>query len=173
MENVFTNVEEFRQGKGNRKSRVGQRISVGDRSTGARQKLTPNLIAIRKLFKLLTRSSISKSDRFEYIGLMRGADQLRFMNMAVLAEVLTFMNNVGNNVTEENLTYNNLLRYIDSLIPNMSSISATELEIIRLRMAATFLRYIRYVLIIKATNIISPETLRMQGDIGEDFYEDF
>lgn len=157
MTTVFTNVGEFRRGKGNRKTRLGPRIAVETvtrRGGGEKQNQTPDDIAIKKLLKLLEKPGLSKDDRYAYAGLMRNAEQIRFMNMPVLAEVLLFMHNVGNTVTAENFNYNSIRPYIDRLLPRREvaeggirakEISEEDLEIMRLRMAATFLRYIRYV----------------------------
>lgn len=64
------------------------------------------------------------------------------------------MHNVGNEVTDANFSYNIIRPYIDRLLPRREvleggvkskEIPEEELEIMRLRMAATFLRYIHYV----------------------------
>ena len=157
MTTVFTNVGEFRRGKGNRKTRLGPRITVETttrRGVGEKQHQTPDDIALKKLLKLLEKPGLSLKDRYDYIALMRNAEQIRFMNMPVLAEVLLFKHNVGNNVTQENFNYNAIRPYIDRLLPHKEvaeggirakELSEEDLEIMRLRMAATFLRYIRYV----------------------------
>ena len=156
MANVFTNVGEFRRGKGNRKTRLGPRINVDviTRRGGEKQVQTPDEIALKKLLKLLDKPGLNQRDRYGYVGLMRQADQIRFMNMPVLAEVLLYMHNVGNEVTEANFSYNAISPYITRLLPRREileggmrpkEIPEDELQIMRLRMAATFLRYIRYV----------------------------
>lgn len=156
MAHVFTNVGEFRRGKGNRKTRLGPRIrtDVEARRGGEKQTQTPDDIAIKKLAKLLDKPGLTPKDRFAYTGLMIRAEQIRFMNMAVLAEVLLYMHNVGNAVNAQNFSYNAVRPYIDRLLPRREVIEGgiktkeipeDELEIMRLRMAVTFLRYIRYV----------------------------
>lgn len=156
MAQVFTNVGEFRRGKGNRKTRLGPRIrtDVDARRGGEKQTQTPDDIAIKKLAKLLDKPGLTQRDRFAYTGLMIRAEQIRFMNMPVLAEVLLYMHNVGNEVTADNFSYNAIRPYIDRLLPRREVIEGgmktkeipeEELEIMRLRMAATFLRYIHYV----------------------------
>lgn len=160
MANVFTNVGEFRRGKGNRKTRLGPRINVDviTRRGGEKTAQTPDDIAIKKLIKLLDKPGLTQRDRYNYAGLMRQAEQIRFMNMPVLAEVLLFMHNVGNIVTEENFSYNTIRPYINRLLPRREiqeggirgkEIPEEELEIMRLRLAATFLRYIRYVSLLR------------------------
>jgi len=157
MTTVFTNAGEFRRGKGNRKTRLGPRMNadVVSRQGGVdRQVQTPDDIAIKKLIKLLDKPGISPKDRYNYGGLMRNAEQIRFMNMPVLAEVLLYMHNVGNIVTELNFSYGAILPYVDRLLPRKEimeggirpkEISEEEIQVMRLRMAVTFLRYIRYV----------------------------
>lgn len=156
MANVFTNVGEFRRGKGNRKTRLGPRINIGTTKgvSGGNYGQTPDDIAIKKLIMLLGKTGLHQRDRYNYAGLMRRAEQIRFMNMPVLAEVLLYMHNVGNVVTEQNFSYNAIRPYVDNLLPRREiqeggvrskEIPEEKLEIMRLRMAATFLRYIRYV----------------------------
>lgn len=156
MTHVFTNIEDLRRGKGNRKTRLGPRIrsDIVSRRGGIKQTQTPDDIAIKKLAKLLDKPGLSKNDRFAYTGLMSNAEQIRFMNMPVLAEVFHYMNDVGNDVTNVNFNYNAIRGYIDNLLPRREvmeggvktkEIPEEELEIMRLRMAATFLRYIHYV----------------------------
>jgi len=157
MAQVFTNVGEFRRGKGNRKTRLGPRIrnDIDARRGGEKTTQTPDDIAIKKLEKLLDKPGLSQRDRYAYAGLMRNAEQIRFMNMPVLAEVLLYMHNVGNDVTEKNFNNDAIKNYVDRLLPHRETIeggiktkeiSEDELDIMRLRLAATFLRYIRYIL---------------------------
>lgn len=160
MATIFTNVGEFRRGKGNRKTRLGPRINVDvtTRRGGDKTTQTPDDIAIKKLLKLLDKPGLTRTDRYNYASLMGRAEQIRFMNMPVLAEVLLFVHNVGNVVTEENFSYNAIRPYIDRLLPRREvqeggirgkDIPEDELEIMRLRLAATFLRYIRYVSLLR------------------------
>lgn len=160
MTTTFTNVGEFRRGKGNMKTRLGPRINVEilTRRGGEKRTQTPNDIAIKKLIKLLDKPGLSTRDRYDYADLMRRAEQIRFMNMSVLAEVILYMHNVGNDVNEDNFNYHAIMPYIDRLLPRREvmegglrtkEITGDELEIMRLRMAATFLRYIRYVSLLR------------------------
>lgn len=159
MATVFTNVGEFRRGKGNKKTRLGPRINIGATMKYGDTKTvqTPNSIAINKLRKLLEKSNLSKNDRYAYTSLMEQAEQVRFMNMQVLAEVFIYLHNIGNTITAENFNYNAIRDNIDRLLPRREimeggirtkEIPEDELEIMRLRMAATFFRYIRYVTLI-------------------------
>jgi hypothetical protein len=173
MANVFTNVGEFRRGKGNRKTRLGPRTTIGGgRGIGGEKRIqTPDDIAIKKLIKLLDKPGLTQRDRYNYAGLMRQAEQIRFMNMAVLAEVLLYMHNVGNIINEENFSYNAIRPYIDRLLPKREvqegggrakEIPEDDLEIMRLRMAATFLRYIRYVSLLRQQAAMELEQAQLQ-----------
>lgn len=178
MATVFTNVGDFRRGKGNRKTRLGPRINVditGKRG-GEKAVQTPDDIASKKLIKLLDKPGLTQRDRYNYAALMKQAEQIRFMNMPVLAEVLLFMHNVGNIVTEANFSYNAIRPYIDRLLPRREmkeggvrpkEIPEDELEIMRLRLAATFLRYIRYVSLLREQAAQELEEAQaQQGDIA-------
>lgn len=188
MATVFTNVGEFRRGKGNRKTRLGPRVNVDTiarRGGGERQIQTPDDIAIKKLIKELDKPGLTQKDRYNYAALMRQAEQIRFMHMPVLAEVLLFMHNVGNVVTEENFNYNAILPYIDRLLPRreiaeggirLKEIPEEELQIMRLRMAATFLRYIRYVSLLREQaaqelEIAQAQQMAIAPPITDDIYE--
>lgn len=185
MTTVFTNVGEFRRGKGNRKTRLGPRINVEivTRRGGEKQVQTPDDIAIKKLIKLLDKPGLTTRDRYDYADLMRRAEQIRFMNMPVLAEVLLYMHNVGNEVTEDNFSYNAIRPYIDRLLPRREvtegglrgkEIPEEELEIMRLRMAATFLRYIRYVSFLREQATQELELAQeQQGEIAPPLIDEF
>jgi len=173
MANIFTNVGEFRRGKGNRKTRLGPRITIEATTRRGGEKIaqTPDDIAIKKLTKLFDKTVLSQRDRYNYAELMKQAEQIRFMNMPVLAEVISFMHNVGNKVTQENFNYNAILPYIERLLPRKETteggtktkeIPEDELNIMRLRMAATFLRYIRYVTLLREQATVELEEARAQ-----------
>jgi hypothetical protein len=184
MASVFTNVGEFRRGKGNRKTRLGPRTQV-DTTTkrGEKQVQTPDDIALKRLLRLLDKPGLSQRDRYKYLGLMKQAEQIRFMNMAVLAEVLLYMHNVGDVITEENFNYRALSPYIERLLPHKEigeggvrgkDIPAEDLQIMRLRMAATFLRYVRYVSLLRETTELELEqALATQGAMGPIIEEEF
>jgi hypothetical protein len=173
MTNVFTNVGEFRRGKGNRKTRLGPRINVGGeaRRGGERQTQTPDDIAIKKLIKLLDKPGLSQRDRYAYADIMRHAEQIRFMNMPVLAEVLLFIHDKGNTITADNFNYNATLPYVNRLLPQREvmeggirtkEVPEEDLVIMRLRMVATFLRYIRYVSLLREEAAQQLEEARIQ-----------
>lgn len=177
MDGPFTNVGDFR-GKGSKKSRLGprMRMDVGARR-GNRQLQTPDAIALGKLMKALQARQISHQDRLIYRNIMASAEQLRFMNMAVLAEVLVYLNSVKMQPTTVNFTYNILKPYIDRLLPHKdtteyANLSPNDLDIMSLRFAATFYRYIHYFNVIKTTRDAKlNEALERRGDQSEYDYQ--
>lgn len=173
MSSTFTNVGEFRRGKGNRKTRLGPRIAIGATSNISGEKRTQSAedIAIKKLFRELDKPGLTSSDKYNYSDFMRRAEQIRFMNMSVLAEVLLFMHDNLNEINSNNFSYAAIRNYVDRLLPRREmqeggvrtkEISEDELEIMRLRMAATFLRYIRYVTALREQAVAELEQARLQ-----------
>lgn len=168
MANVFTNVNEFRRGKGNRKTRLGPRITVkaARRQGVEKQTQSPNEIAVGKLAKVLRESTdLDVKQRNNYIGIVSQAEQLRFMNMTVLAEVFLYMRNNNDpvDINRENFHYSRvapggIIPYIDHILARkevrakMKDNSENERNIVSLRLAATFLRYIQYINILRAQN---------------------
>ena len=82
---------------------------------------------------------------------MRGLEQIRFMNMEVLAKVLDYYVKIGSdisNINEDNFNFDVIKPYFEGLLTtnkkNKDEIEK-DLEIMEIRMAATFLRYIMYV----------------------------
>ena len=158
-DNLFTNAGEFqyRRGKGNRQTRLGPRMAAEGPRRVTTKTLTPDQIALNKLGKALDKPGVLRNERYGYLNMLSNADQLRFMNMPVVAQVLMFMNSVGNDINEHNFNYAAIRPYIDQLLPRNEptrdgtrgkNIPAEDLERMRLRLAATFLRYTRYILIL-------------------------
>lgn len=156
MEQSFTWADEFSRGKGTRKTRHGPAMRIGRKHGGP---LTPNEIAVNRLRNFLKVPELPPSKRRDYENIMLKAEQIRFMNMQVLAQVLLYLNSRGDDPSD--FSYQAILPYIDRLLPHkeiieethkMKTIPAEELEIYRLRMAATFLRYMRYVLLLLENN---------------------
>jgi hypothetical protein len=120
-----------------------------------------------------------------YASLVEPAEQIRFMNMPVLAEVFRFMYNYGidlnpqnyiynqgNDITPQTLNYRNISDYIERLIPNemregnkSRDITAVDLDITRYRLAATFLRYIQYILLLRQRAALELEQARQNQTI--------
>jgi hypothetical protein len=146
MSQLFTNVGDFRRGKGSKKTRLGPRVSMDGSSRGDKQSQAPDYIALKKLKKFLeTRVSMQRNEINSYVELMRGAEQLRFMNMEVLAETLAYMRTINNVFQPERFSYNAIKKYIDNLLPNTETASTLDLDISKLKMAATIFRYLKYV----------------------------
>ena len=146
-----------RKGKGNKKTRAAPHIrptTAGPYEVEKRIQ-TPNSIAIGKLTRLLERPGFKYENKRPYLELLREAPQLRFMNMHVLAEVILYMYSVNGVVNGSNFSYQILTDngYIDKLIPHKESSTKpkdeTEDTLKRIRMAATFLRYIRYIYLLR------------------------
>lgn len=149
---VFTNIGEFHRGKGNKKARFGPKIKIGAISKDK----TPNVIASKKLENFLVKLNVSTMTIGIYLNKVKDSEQLRFMNMHILSEVIFYLNNeqIDNNVKEgiKNCTMENIKNYVERLInvkelekkDDTKKLSEDELEIIRLRLAATFLRYLYY-----------------------------
>jgi len=160
-DNIFTNVGEFqyRRGKGNRQTRLGPRMATeGPRRTDGKAQ-TPDQIALNKLMKLLDKPGVLRNERYSYVNMLSNAEQIRFMNMPVVAQVLLYMRSVGNVVDSNTFTYQAILPYINALLPRTETtadgtqtkkITAEEMERMRLRLAATFFRYIKYILNLQA-----------------------
>lgn len=154
MSFTFTNAGEFsKRGKG----RLGRRVRIEDKKKGGgkKQHLTPDQIALNKLFNELDKPGMTLQDRYYYRNLMENAEQIRFMNMKVLAAVLLYMHSVGNVVSDQTFNYNTILPSIEILMDEKQfgaskNYTPTDLQIIKLRLAVTFLRYIHYV-----TNLIA------------------
>lgn len=159
-DNIFTNAGDFqyRKGKGNKQTRLGPRTTTdGSRRVSSRT-LTPDQIALNKLIKLLDKPGVLRNDRYGYTNMLANAEQLRFMNMPVVAQVLLFMRSIGNDVNQHNFTYIAILPYINQLLPHneptrdglkAKEVAADDLERMRLRLAATFLRYAYYILTLR------------------------
>jgi hypothetical protein len=161
MSDGFTNVGEFRVGKGNRQTRFGPRVRIGTLTHQGTENVnqSPNAIARKKLDTYLRNKGMGINHRDYYIGIMSDAEQLRFMNMPVLGEVFLYIQNLGgieNNYTNIQLiNHNAFMPYVDHLLPQREitengtrarEIPTGDLNIMRLRMDATFARYIRYIL---------------------------
>jgi hypothetical protein len=147
MSLAFTNVGEFHRGKGTRKARVGPGMRIARSGTIK----TPNKMAEHKLEKLLKTAQMSAQNIYVYKNMMLRAEQLRFMSMPVLASVLVYMNSRGDVITKDNFNYDDILLPIDTLLHSETpttvahKMTKEDVDIARLRMAATFIRYILYV----------------------------
>lgn len=150
MASGFTNAGEFSRGKGAKSNRLGprQRVDTGRRSN--RQTQTPDDIAVRRLNIVLENKGMDERNRRSYEQIMRRGDQLRFMNMSVLAQVLIYMNSINNQV--DDISAEGIKNQVDQMIKNRAQDfenatrkpSEESLRISSLRLSATFIRYIYY-----------------------------
>lgn len=156
-EDGLTYAGEFYPGEAGEKLRVGPRMNVADLS-GRRKTRTPQRIALRKLQTLLDVGEISRDVKIKYISLLRDSQQLRFMNMQVLATTIIYLQRlprkIVNGIPEidfNSITYESMLPYIDQLfeIFKIRDITDNERMAMRLRMSATFVRYILYLITIE------------------------
>lgn len=163
------------------KIRTGPKVQYHGMSDG--KSSSPDDIALNKLYRQLSVGEGIDKDTLNGIkNKVKGAEQLRFMNMEVLAQVLIYMDRVGYDITYENFNYNAILPYINKLLQKRKigtsdrdteiatsgfktkETSPVDLEISRLRMAATFLRYIRFVLIYqKEKNKMIENAIQISG----------
>lgn len=157
----FTDVGEFRTTKGGKKTRFGQRQKI---DTPKREKpLTPDGIALNKLESLLTKARMEGDSKARYKKLMEKSDQIRFLSMQVLAEVLIFMHNVGEIITVNTFNAQTIEPYVTNILlkqeptekENKKEISSDDYLISKFRMQNTFLRYVRYIIKLQATPDIS------------------
>lgn len=145
---IFTNEGEFRVrgGKGTKKSRLGPRImSPGAKKAGA-ERQTPDEIA----FKILSKIAHGLNVNIGFFqGRLKNAEQLRFMNMNILAHVLLYIQN--NTQENEDGGYIAIDReHISEAIrpimdKEVNNVSEDDRSKISIRLSFTFVRYIRYV----------------------------
>ena len=117
----------------------------GVQKSGKERKVqTTNKIAINKIEPYLKNLKM----RNYYIRILSLSDQIRYMNMIMLAYVIIYMDENDNDITSENFSYEKIDKYINVVLLNIGTkkneISDDDYQIIKLRTAATFLRYIRY-----------------------------
>lgn len=143
MYSVVTDTYEFSRVKGGKSTRFGPRKSK--RKTEAR---TPNQKAINQLRKEISIIDEPRNVN-SYIGMVENADQLRFMNMPLLARVLKYIKDF---IKDESLGYStaHASEYIQSIKKKYhkqtDSMSETELELLDMRLQIEFIRYLWYVL---------------------------
>lgn len=175
MELTLSTVGEYNRGKGNRKTRFGPRLRI---FSGTKEKRTPVDNAIKNLSKHLSVFKTLNEEAVNgYLVLLKKAEQLRYMNMALLAEVIYFMieqdvdveQKYNDDLTEDDdviddlndeisfvsvgldkITEENVRSHIERLMKNNKiDTKSDDAEIIRLRLLATFFRYIRYIIKLK------------------------
>jgi hypothetical protein len=147
---VFTSASEFR-GKGNRQVRQGPRAKgAGEYRSRSFEGLTPVQIARNRLVRELEKApfnKISQKKRYDLADEMSRMEQLRFMNMTVLACALDFLREFRGEVTPETFTPANTRKYILTLLPTREQrkekkLTEVDLELMEIRLQASILRYI-------------------------------
>lgn len=148
MSYSFANFGEFNKNRGKFRSRFGPRTKAIIITDENKKKKTPEDIARAKLLNLLKDDrTVTIQQQLIYVDRVILGDQIRYMNLPVLAQVILFLINIENK--PERINYDNMSLYIERMIPqtNISKFSdSEENNIMRMRMAATFVRYIEYVL---------------------------
>lgn len=116
------------------------------------QELTANEIAGRILkTELENYTNMNENDRYAFKEEMSQVPQLRYMNMSVLAAVLSYLNTIDETQNyQEYFREENIETYINRLIRTTTKkkdrrTDEIDEQIIRIRMKATFLRYLRFV----------------------------
>jgi hypothetical protein len=102
---------------------------------------------------------------------MEEAEMLRFMSMPVLAEVFRFLhdhwplNAPADSDFTEKLNYSTLSPYIEDFLRRQKNKGSSDEDpqVVRLRLAATFLRYIRYVFSVRSKVDESMDQARYQA----------
>src|SRR5581483_8155878 len=117
---VFTNAGELRRGGKNNLMRFGPKIglSVFNREKIAEKK-TPNQLAAGKLVTALEKYGIiEKQERYAFRDEMVQLEQLRFMNMPMLAAALILIR-VGNINSSKSLTPQKFQEAAEYILPNV------------------------------------------------------
>lgn len=142
----LTNVMEFRKGKGGKRTRYEPRAAISYAGYQAPEKQTPNDIALRRLDMLMERQRIDKSTRRYYRSLMTRDDQLRFMNMNILSIIIRYLVDRNNQFDETKVSFNEFEKYFSDLVKEGTE---EDKKVVELRLAATFLRYLYHLQVLK------------------------
>ena len=164
MSTKISNFNDYYKGKGNRRNQYGRKVKIQKNGDSLHKKIstTPNDKAIRKLQNYLKNKEASqileshKDDPYQdKIGKLKSLEQLRTMNMKTLGQVLIFLHNNNYQLNVETFYKDDkeALPYINVLINDFhknkleaKQLQDNKLEVVRLRFAATFLRYSTLVL---------------------------
>jgi hypothetical protein len=133
------------------RSRIGVRTKITRASVG-------NYNLAIKNFEKQLRNILGPSDRRieGYVEEMERGQNLRTMNMAVLAHVIVYLDEVKQ-VNDRTFSEHALRKEIDRFLPSREeqiykSLTETDLQRIRKRMLATFLRYANYIQLLREKN---------------------
>jgi hypothetical protein len=175
MAAVLGTANDFREGLANKdvSARNGKaarkKQNSYDAARGERRTQTPDEIAIKKLVALLEKSGMPRASINNYASIIKQGEQLRFMNMPVLAEVLLYLSSINDDLGTDNFNIDIISPYMDRVLPKREpglggkDISPEEMQIMRIRMAATFFRYAQYYLNTKAVAISDQTPVTIAG----------
>jgi hypothetical protein len=149
-ESTFSYAGSYRSRSSNEKAGAGVHVTAG-RGKGSGKPTTPQVIALNKLRKYSSDPDIqylNEGNAYNIDTLFENSEQLRFMDMQVLAHVLYYYNSISYDMKQ--ISYTSMSDTIEKLLSKKHNInknpdSQDNLTIIKIRLAATFYRYIRYI----------------------------
>ena len=165
----FTDEGEFRRGKGARQTRLGPRTQNTKRK-GQR----PNDIAQDTLDRELARTTGTGMDKYKRAALIAqvaNLEQLRTMNMEVLAVTLLYLDSIGDNfVGNGNFSYEIIKPLIEPLLPprevNGQFEGEADRDVYRFRLAQTVLRYATLVQANNNANRLAAEAIQPEINVS-------
>lgn len=84
-----------------------------------------------------------------YLNSLQKSNQIKYMNLQLLAEVISFMNTINDVVNKKTVNYNTIKPYMDHILPSekeyVSSYGKEDYDSMVQEMAACFFRYIRHI----------------------------
>lgn len=157
---------QFSQGLDYGKSGTYRLASKKENKFAGGKNIAPDIAALESLRKILDNKNVDKNKIQNFTSLMSNSSQLRSMNMQILSQAFKYYDTIPANklkeykLDKENFSYSRIKNYIDAVLPDRESYEGVsrsekyteeELEIIRLRLSATFFRYIKSILRVKYT----------------------
>lgn len=145
MASNFTGDGDFHRGKGGKKSRLGYKISLRTIESGVKKSSTPTDIALNKLNKFYTEISGSPL-KPEFVSFLTESQELRFMNMEILAYVIYSFDT--REFDNDYFKLQNMHPYLIAILDRISrtkQMDDNDKSIVYYRLAATFIRYSTYI----------------------------
>lgn len=137
-----------------------------------KKQMTDVQIAVTNLEKeLRSYQDITEATRFQWKDEMSGMEQVRYMNMKVLAAVLVLLHQLRGNLTPESFNDLVLAPYLARLLP--TSLSAEDRAYRTLRFKETLLRYARAVLLYRADIQEQAQAIMPAAATEDDEEDDF
>jgi hypothetical protein len=94
-------------------------------------------------------ANVDDERKVYYLNNLQKSNQLKYMNLQLLAEVITFMNSVNDVVNKKTVNYNSIKPYIDHILPSekeyVASYGKSDYDSMVQEMVASFFRYIRHI----------------------------